>query len=153
MTEPLFHAVRDRDAEVDGAHALAASTIGRFRSLIAEKPEAAAMAKLRFRDPDLSESQARDAFFYLWLSDVVYHDPEGLYSGAFFEVPDGFEKWHAVGSRLAFDPEDVFDWMIIEEGTAFGGFTLRLQRERLPESRREDFDSHIGVRSFTAELT
>jgi hypothetical protein len=63
------------------------------------------MAKLRFRDPDLSVKEGKDHLFYLWLSDVLFHPNEGLISGVFFEVPAGFEKWHQVGKILGFEPE------------------------------------------------
>lgn len=149
MNEPLFSAIRDNDPEIAKAHGTAAATISSFRVLISQMPQSFAMAKLRFRDPDESERQGREVRLYLWLSEVVFHEAEGLYSGQFFEVPAGFEKWHAVGSRLAFDPEDVFDWMIIDDGTVHGGFTLRLKRQRLPESERAGFDAHVGAKRYT----
>src|SRR6185436_9618280 len=45
--------------------------------------------------------------------------------------------------------EDIFDWMVLtEDGRLFGGFTLRVSRSKLPESRRADYDRHIGVRVY-----
>ncbi len=59
------------------------------------------------------------------LSDVLFHPNEGLLSGVFFEVHAGFEKWYQVGKRLGFEPEDIFDWMIIDSKEQMrGGFTL-----------------------------
>jgi uncharacterized protein YegJ (DUF2314 family) len=107
------------------------------------------MAKLRFRDPDLSEKEGRDCFFYLWLSEVLFHSNENLLSGIFFEVPEGFEKWHHIGKRLGFEPDDVFDWMVINEGHMKGGFTIRLTRERLAnDAERKKYDEYIGINSY-----
>ena len=107
------------------------------------------MAKLRFRDPDLSDRLGEDRFFFLWLSEVVYHPAERIFSGVFFEVPDGFEKYHPVGQRLGFDPEDVFDWMVNEDGHLRGGFTIRVTRARLAdEAEKARYDDYIGVSSY-----
>lgn len=66
----------------------------------------------------------------------------------FFEVPAGFEKWHQVGKRLGFDPEDVFDWMVIDNGHLLGGFTLRVTRESLAPEERAAYDRYIGVQTY-----
>ena len=96
------------------------------------------MSKLRFRDPDLSEKEGRDHFFYLWLS------------GVFFEIPSGFEKHYKVGDRLGFDPEDVFDWMIInQDGHMNGGFTIRVTRDSLEtDLEKSKYDEYIGIKSY-----
>ena len=145
--DPQFVAVRRDDPEIRAAHARCAATIGTFVANVAAGL-GHAMARLRFRDPDASEALGQDQFFYLWLRDVAFHRDERLLSGVFFEVPAGFEKWHAVGSRLGFEPEDVFDWMILEDGRLHGGFTIRVQRSRLPEARRAAFDANLGVDAY-----
>ena len=73
--------------------------------------------------------------------------------GCFFrrllEVPPELQKWHQVGQRLAFEGEDIFDWMMLTgEGHLSGGFTLRVSRSKLPESQRADYDRYIGVRVY-----
>src|SRR5205085_198016 len=80
-------------------------------------------AKLRFRDPEESERLGEDRFVFLWLTSVHYHEAERLFSGIFFEVPAELQKWHQVGQRLGFEPEDIFDWMINRDGRLQGGFT------------------------------
>ena len=39
----------------------------------------------------------------------------------------------------------MIDWMINDEGTLYGGFTLRYQRAKLAPEERPAFDEHIGV--------
>ena len=107
------------------------------------------MAKLRFKNPDLSERLGEDRFLFLWLSDVYYHEEEKLLSGVFFEVPEELTRWHQEGKRLGFEPEDVFDWMVIENGHAKGGFTIRATRNRLSSDKeKSDYDEYIGVKSY-----
>ncbi len=148
MTEPQFSAVGRSDPEVAEAHATAAATIDDFIGWVEAGGNASFLAKLRFRDPDLSEKMGKDHFFYLWLNEVVYDAKEKLLSGVFFEVPECFEKWHPLASRLRFEAEDVFDWMILEEGRLRGGFTLRVHRSRLPVEQRSQYDAFIGATSF-----
>jgi uncharacterized protein YegJ (DUF2314 family) len=150
MNEPQFTSVERKDPELAIAHSRAAGTINDFIGMVSRGTNVSQMAKLRFRDPDLSEQLGEDRFFFLWLNQVVYHTREKLLSGVFFEVPSGFEKWHEPGSRLGFGPEDVFDWMVIEERRMKGGFTVRLHRSRLPVDERPAYDAYIGVKFYDA---
>jgi uncharacterized protein YegJ (DUF2314 family) len=146
--EPLFRAISRDDPKMRDAYRQAAESMDRFQNLVVTSPAAVKCAKLRFRDPAESERIGKDYFFYLWLSEVHYHEQERLFSGIFFEVPPGFEKWHKLGDRLGFDPEDVFDWMVLDGGCLVGGFTLRATRESLPDAERAAYDRYIGVQSY-----
>ena len=148
MTEPIFRAVRNDDPRVAEANRQAASSISEFQALMRQYPEAFSLAKLRFRDPDLSEQRGKDAFFYLWLSEVSFQPSQNLFVGTFFEVPKGFEKYHAVGSRLAFECEDVFDWMVNRDGYAYGAFSIRVHREGMSETEQEEYDGYMGIKSY-----
>ena len=148
--EPIFRAIHKDDPEIEKAHYKCADTINQFVEMVKNGGAPTYMAKLRFRDPDLPEKEGKDDLFYLWLSDVVFHPNEGLPSGVFFEIPSGFEKWHQVGKRLGFEPEDVFDWMVIDSKDQMtGGFTIRVARSRLTsDEERKKYDEYIGVKSY-----
>ena len=149
MTEPLFRSIGGEDNYMQVAHAKALSTIADFVSLVKLNKHSFTMAKLRFKDPDLSAELGQDQFLYLWLNDIVYHDQDRLLSGVFFELPKELEKWHYIGQRLGFEPEDVFDWCAIENGHAKGGFTLRATREKLKsEQEKMEFDEYTGISSY-----
>ncbi|MEM9217275.1 MAG: DUF2314 domain-containing protein [Cyanobacteria bacterium P01_F01_bin.150] len=149
MTEPLFKNIHNADKEMLEAYAQASSSINEFIALVESDVKAIYMAKLRFRDPDLSEELGEDRFLYLWLSDIFFHKEEGLLSGVFFEVPEELKKWHQIGQRLGFDPEDVFDWMVIENGHAKGGFTIRVTRNQLSsEQEQAEYDRYVGINSY-----
>lgn len=149
MTEPLFRPVHAEDSDMNGAYAAASASISEFQQLVQNGDDAQCMAKLRFRDPDLSDQMGEDRFLYLWLSAVIFHSDDGIFSGEFFEVPREFQKWHQVGQRLGFDPEDVFDWMVIEKGRLRGGFTIRITRSRLKsDEEKAQYDEYIGVSSY-----
>ena len=149
MTEPKFRATADQVPDMQEAFAKAASTIAKFIALVELNEHEVTMAKLRFRDPDLSEETGEDQFLYLWLNEILYHKEDNLLSGVFFELPKELEKWHKVGERLGFEPEDAFDWCVIQGGNASGGFTLQATRNQMKkEQEKMKFDQHIGIDSF-----
>jgi uncharacterized protein YegJ (DUF2314 family) len=143
--EPLFVAIARADAEFQSAYDQAGATIPRFIEHLQQGGEAFYCAKLRFRDPDESERLGEDQLVYLWLDDVRYHEDERLFSGKFFEVPPELQKWHQVGEELAFEGDDIFDWMVLRESHMHGGFTIRVARSKVPEAEREAYDHYVGV--------
>ena len=50
-----------------------------------------------------------------------------------------------MGQRLQFEVADIFDWFVNEDGLMHGGFTMRVQRSRLPAGERAAFDAYTGV--------
>lgn len=145
QVEPLFMRIPQEDNEFRAAYARAAAGLPLFIERIARGGDAMHSAKLRFRDPDQSERLGEDRFLFLWLGGVHYYPAERRFSGTFFEVPSELQKWHQVGQHLAFDPEDIFDWMALQQGHLHGGYTLRVAREKLPEAERESYDRFLGV--------
>ncbi len=67
-----------------------------------------------------SERLGEDSFLFLWLTTVHYHAEERLFSGTFFEVPPELQKWHQAAQRLAFEGDDIFDWMVLAKGHVHG---------------------------------
>lgn len=153
QAEPMFIAVPSSDPDLRTAYARAAATISQFIERVERDANAFHSAKLRFRDPDESARLGRDQFVFLWLTGVHYHTAERVFSGTFSEVPAELQKWHKAGDRLAFDPEDVFDWMTLTtDGRLFGGYTLRVTRSKLPEEERAKYDRYIGVTAYEPDV-
>lgn len=101
----MFRAIVEDDEEMLAAHAAAANSMPKFLSLLQTSAGATSLAKLRFRDPDLSDQIGTDVFFYLWLTDVVFHSEERMLSGVFFEIPAGFENGIRWVTALALIPK------------------------------------------------
>lgn len=148
----MFRAIAQADPDFHRAYARAAATIPRFIEHIESGVDGFTDAKLRFRDPDESERLGEDQLFFLWLTDIQFHAESRMFSGTFFEVPREIQKWHQVGQQLSFEAEDIFDWSLLtKDGRLFGGYTLRVTREKLPEEERADYDRYIGVRIYEPE--
>ena len=151
--EPLFTAISAADVAFQAAYASAASTLPEFIALLEHRDDAIFSAKLRFRDPDESARLGEDRFAYIWLTSVYYYPEDRVFSGVFFELPAEFQRWHHVGQQLVFEPEDIFDWMVLRDRHLHGGFTLRVSRSQLPESERESYDRFIGVSIYEPHPT
>ncbi|UVC17112.1 DUF2314 domain-containing protein [Mesorhizobium onobrychidis] len=143
--EPLFLAISKTDPATLAAYDRALASVPIFIEHIERNADALCSAKLRFRDPDESERLGEDSFLFLWLTAVHYHAEERLFSGTFFEVPPALQKWHQAAQRLAFEGDDIFDWMVLAKGHLQGGFTLRVTRDKLPEKDRGSYDRYVWV--------
>jgi len=146
---PKLDAIKRSDTDMQKAYELASRTTGSFVEKVKAGGDAYFMAKLKFRDPELSEQLGSDQFLYLWLTGVSYHADEHMMSGVFFEVPESLSEWHQVGESLGFYPENIFDWMINDAGRVQGGFTIRVTRSRLKtEEEKLAYDEYIGIKSY-----
>jgi uncharacterized protein YegJ (DUF2314 family) len=56
------------------------------------------------------------------------------------------------GDTYVVTADQIEDWMINVDGLVYGAYTLRLQRDALPESERAEFDNYVGIHSFSADL-
>lgn len=146
--EPQFVALGRDDPDMESAYRQASETLEDLKRHLEVGDDRLCSVKLRFRDPDEAGRLGEDRFVFMWLSDVRWLDDEDIFSAEFFELPKEFEKWHHVGERLGIEPEDIFDWMVIDAGKLYGGWTLRVGRERVPSGRRDEYDSYIGVSRY-----
>jgi uncharacterized protein YegJ (DUF2314 family) len=62
------------------------------------------------------------------------------------EAPDALHLERFTSFVVA--SESIEDWMINHDGTAFGGFSLRIIRSRLGREGQMKFDAHTGIREF-----
>jgi uncharacterized protein YegJ (DUF2314 family) len=147
--EPRFNQISKNDLEINNAYSSASKTINIFVEKVSSGNDSTYMVKLRFLDPILSKESGVDKFMYLWLIDIVYHPKDKILSGVFFEVPSSLKAWHKVGERLGFELDDVFDWMINDNGKVEGGFTIRVARNRLSTDKEKiEYDEYIGISSY-----
>lgn len=144
--EPLFVAVSKDNEQMLQAYAKARRTLPRFLNAIAseEFSEASNSVKIKVRDDDSSEKMGEDRFSYLWLWSVK-QDGDTTLSATVRELPkDGLNELK-VGSTVRFDHQDVHDWMIVKGSQAWGGFTLRVIRDRMPAQERLQYDEYTGI--------
>lgn len=64
-----------------------------------------------------------------------------------FEVPTSFRSI-AVGTEIKLNASDVLDWMIIDDGSAHGGYSIRFLRSQKAESEKAGFDKFMGIQTY-----
>ncbi len=136
--EPLFMNIPD--GELAAVARTAQRTLVHFRVLLMtnEEPDASPLVKTYIPDPD-------GKGMWLWLSveDVTRFG----FDARVFEAPAHFPGVTA-GSLRFIPNEEVGDWAVIIDGVLHGGYSLRLQRGRLPESERAAYDAYIGAQRY-----
>jgi uncharacterized protein YegJ (DUF2314 family) len=140
QVEPLFTAISATDQRYEAAYAHAAKTMPEFRDNVKRNGNHVCSAKLRFKDPTESERTGNDVF--------LFDSTSSLFTGTFFEVPAELKEWHWSGQKLSFESEDVFDWMVNDNGKLHGGFTLRVNRSNMSETERPTYDLYLGVKQW-----
>jgi uncharacterized protein YegJ (DUF2314 family) len=74
---------------------------------------------------------------HIWLDSVQFQD--GKFTGIVGNEP-GTMTAISVGDRVSAAPEEISDWMYVEDGKLIGGFTLRVIRDGMSERERFEFD-------------
>ncbi len=136
--QPIFVLIPD-GAIADAAKAANAS-LPSFRELLAAEPklDASPIIKTYFPDPE-------GGGMWLWLS--VDDVTEAGFNASVFEAPAEFPEVSR-GSKHFIPNGKVADWAALISGVMHGGYSLRVQRNRLPEHERASYDRYIGASSY-----
>lgn len=117
----------------------ARNTLPVFRSMLPTdgSPRFEAMVKLELSDGENSA--------FMWLANTRL-DGEGVVA-EIFDVPEFFPNME-VGQAFNVSVEDLVDWMVNEEGTLHGGFSIRLHRSTLSPEEQKEYDEFVGVSEY-----
>jgi len=125
------------DPEIKKSIATARESLSEFRSMLDGKYDYSPLIKIKLVEPDYSA--------YMWL--IVTVKTTTNFSAELFEVPAEFTSLK-VGDSFTVSDHEVFDWMINDEGTLYGGYSLRVHRANMNEREQFFFDEHMGVRKY-----
>ena len=114
----------------------AQESLGVFRNMLNDSPatQRLPLVKVLLSEPGYQA--------YIWLA-AVAHDDDG-FVGRIFELPGGFTQY-AKDMQLAVQDRDIQDWMINDQGTLYGGYSLRYSRANMSDAEKIAFDEHVGV--------
>lgn len=115
----------------------AQNSLNEFSALVQALPHATHMLKTVIIDGEERSN--------LWLHYIGAIE-EGFVATP-FEVPTSF-KSVKVGSEITLAIPDVLDWMIIDEGSAHGGYSIRFLRNQKPEREKKKFDEFMGIQTY-----
>jgi|SRR6218665_2695570 len=132
--EPTIYSVESQDEEMNAAILKANETLKDFNAgLLNPKAESQAL-KVHFTNSSGTE--------HMWVGDIVFKD--GKYSGILNNDPE-YVKEYKSGDKIDIDPSKISDWMYLENGKLFGGYTIKVLRNRMSEEERKQFDAESGM--------
>jgi len=77
---------------------------------------------------------------YLWANEVKFDGKQ--FTGKVANEPQ-FVKTVKFGQPITLKPEEIDDWMYVEDGKLKGGYTIRCQRNMLQGADRKKFDEQF----------
>ncbi len=129
--DPDVFQVKDDDAQMDRATRRARKTVGQFLTAL-QHPTATqhgfAVKKLFVKD---GEGE------HIWMTDIHYSG--GRLHGIVDNRPTMI-KGLKVGDRHSVNPDEVSDWLYIDNGHLVGGYTLRVLASELSPEQRAEFE-------------
>ena len=136
---PKTNLIRSADPAYQQTIRDAHATLAQFRSLLPAdgRSRADAMVKSKISQGDESA--------FMWLSHARISGTGFI--AEFFEVSEAFTNYQ-VGDELEIPEAALLDWMVNDQGTLHGGFSIRYDRSTLPESERGEYDEYIGVSKY-----
>jgi hypothetical protein len=160
--EPLFANLRDGDPALAVARFEAQDRLPQFKAAFPARRfrSAAFVVKVPFVDrsavgepalagtTEVIAENPKRPIAHLWLG-VTSIDDDLLFCSV-LEAPKplGLSK----GDCFVILEEMVEDWMILHQGVAYGGFSMRVLRDRLGEIEKRRFDEHTGIREFRQDM-
>lgn len=131
--EPDVYRIASEDEDMNAAIEQAQATLDTFiESLISPKPGQTHFSiKAKFATTDEPVS-----FEHIWLYDVSYDGEQ--FTGRIGNQPLD-ATYLNLDEQVQVQREDISDWMIIEDGVLFGGYTLRVLVDRMNPEERETF--------------
>ncbi|QSB26253.1 YegJ family protein [Flavobacterium sp. CLA17] len=133
--QPTIYSVENDDKEMSEAIEKANQTLTDFNAVLSNPKIDVKSLKVKFETSDGGGE-------HIWLTDIEYKN--GRYSGILDNEPEYITEYK-VGDKIEVDNSKISDWMYIENGKLFGGYTIKLLRTRMTEAEREQFDRESGM--------
>lgn len=132
--QPDIYNVKGSDKEMNEAIEKANQTLADFNTALLDPKIEVKSLKVKFQNETNIE--------HIWLSNVEFKD--GQYSGILDNEPEYITDYK-MGDTVNIDNKNISDWMYIENGKLFGGYTIKVLRNRMSETERKQFDTESGM--------
>lgn len=132
--EPAIYGVESEDKEMNAAIEKANQTLNDFNIGLSNPKAQSQALKVAFTDSNGTE--------HMWVGNVEFNN--GKYSGILNNDPEFVTEYKA-GDKIDIDSSKISDWMYIENGKLFGGYTIKVLRNRMTDEERKQFDAESGM--------
>jgi uncharacterized protein YegJ (DUF2314 family) len=126
--------VSGEDPEVNSAIAQARSTVDTFITSLQNPGQNQTYFSIKAKIVDGEHSE------HMWLYDVGFDGNQ--FQGKIGNNPLNVKNV-SLGDDLVLGPSEISDWMIVEDNTLVGGYTIRVIRNRLSDEDRKKFDQDL----------
>ncbi len=129
------------DSSMNQAISLARETLPNFKKALTNDSAANQFSlKLKYSTPNGGQE-------HIWISQVKIKD--GQMKGVIDNAPNNIPSLQ-LGDTISVSEEVVSDWMFKKSDSIYGGFTIRVLRDRMNETERTELDRSLGY-SFALE--
>ncbi|QLC65706.1 DUF2314 domain-containing protein [Flavobacterium sp. LPB0248] len=132
--EPTIYSVESEDPEMNAAILEANKTLDEFNKGLSNFNADSHSLKVKF-----SNSKGIE---HMWIGEIKYID--GNYSGILNSDPEYITEYKA-GDKIDIETSKISDWMYLIKGKLYGGYTIRVLRDRMSEEERKVFDEESGM--------
>ena len=132
--EPTIYSVESEDPEMNAAILEANETLDDFNKGLSNFNADSHALKVKFSNSDGVE--------HMWIGEIKYKD--GNYSGILNNDPEYIKEYKA-GDKIYIDTSKISDWMYLINGKLYGGYTIRVLRDRMSEEEKKQFDEESGM--------
>ncbi|PBJ06124.1 YegJ family protein [Flavobacterium sp. ACN6] len=132
--EPTIYGVESENEEMNAAILKANETLNDFNAGLSNPNADSQALKIKFSNAKGIE--------HMWIGDIVFKD--GKYSGILNNEPEYVTEFKA-GDKIDIDPSKISDWMYLENGKLFGGYAIKVLRNRMTNEEKKQFDEESGM--------
>jgi uncharacterized protein YegJ (DUF2314 family) len=133
--EPAVFPVGEEDAAMNSAMEKARASVDTFIAALqsGKAVQSHFAIKKKFSDGKHTE--------HIWLLPVTFDGTR--FEGVVNNVPADLTGV-AIGQNVMVEPNQISDWMYLENGKLMGGYTIRVLRDRMSPAERKEFDRRGG---------
>jgi uncharacterized protein YegJ (DUF2314 family) len=133
--EPVVGQFENKDAGMNAAIQKARATLSEYERRLSHPPSTQTDISLKGR------FEVGEHVEHMWVKDVEV-TAKG-YRGTLANSPLNIQSMDS-GDVVLVRPDEVSDWMAVDDGKLVGGYTIRLMRDRVGAERRGEFDDSLS---------
>ncbi len=136
-TEPEYYQVQNEHAAMHQAVIKARKTVGKFIGAV--KHPATGQTDFEVKKPFVQGNEVE----HIWLSDVQFTGSR--FQGRVDNTPRKI-RGLKVGQLVSVNPNEISDWVYIDNGKLVGGYTIRAHYNQLTPEQKKEFDRQADFR-------
>lgn len=136
-TEPEYFQVKNEHAAMHQAVIHARKTVGKFIGAL--KHPAAGQIDFEVKKPFVQGNEVE----HIWLSDVQFTGSR--FQGRVDNTPRKI-RGVKIGQLVSVNPNEISDWVYIDNGKLVGGYTIRARYNELTAEQKKEFDRQADFR-------